>query len=135
MGAEKVIDPPDLFFGMGKNVFTRLGNRARERSYNTSRTAGHGARSPSLQEGAHQDRLGLRGLERLGPRKWQQHPLTCVNRLAAALRVDEVVIEGGNVHTLKELPTRRREAHNSNASRGGFFMWNDTQIRKRKSVR
>jgi polyphosphate glucokinase len=75
------------------------------------------------KKGTYEGYLGLRGLERLGQKKWQQCVFECVNRLMTALQIDDVVIGGGNVHKLKEMPPRCRRGHNDNAFRGGFLMW------------
>jgi polyphosphate glucokinase len=79
----------------------------------------------SYKKGTYEGYLGLRGLERLGQKKWQQHVFECVNRLMTALQIDDVVIGGGNVHKLKEMPPRCRRGHNDNAFRGGFLMWEE----------
>ena len=44
-------------------------------------------------------------------------------RLIAALEPDDVVLGGGNVKKLKELPPRCREGDNANAFLGGFRLW------------
>jgi predicted NBD/HSP70 family sugar kinase len=50
----------------------------------------------SYRNGTYEDYLGLRGLKRLGKRKWRKHVAYCVTRLIAALYVDDVVLGGGN---------------------------------------
>ena len=44
----------------------------------------------------YEDYLGLRGLERLGKKKWQQKVRKVVNELRQALAADYVVLGGGN---------------------------------------
>ena len=70
---------------------------------------------------------GLRGsprtYERLGKKKWRRHVADVVSRLIAALEPDDVVIGGGNVKKLKELPKGCRMGDNANAFRGGFRLW------------
>jgi polyphosphate glucokinase len=83
------------------------------------------------KRGTYEGYLGLKGLERLGLKKWQQHVFDCVNRLTTALLVDDVVIGGGNVYKLKELPPRCRRGHNDNAFRGGFLMWEEARHERR----
>jgi len=46
-----------------------------------------------------------------------------VNRLKAALEVDDVVIGGGNAKLLKALPAGARLGNNANAFLGGFRIW------------
>jgi polyphosphate glucokinase len=46
-----------------------------------------------------------------------------VQRLIAAIEPDDVVLGGGNVHKLKELPPKCRAGDNANAFRGGFRLW------------
>jgi len=87
------------------------------------------------KRGTYEGYLGLKGLERLGFKKWQQHLFTCVSRLTSALQIDEVVIGGGNVHKLKELPRGCRKGHNDNAFRGGFLMWEKARQRKQRGAR
>jgi polyphosphate glucokinase len=46
-----------------------------------------------------------------------------VERLVAALEPDDIVLGGGNVKLLKDLPPRCRVGDNANAFKGGFLMW------------
>ena len=50
-----------------------------------------------------------------------------VNRLIAALEPDDVVLGGGNVKKLKELPKGCRKGDNANAFAGGFRLWEKAQ--------
>jgi polyphosphate glucokinase len=70
-----------------------------------------------------EDYVGIRGLERLGRKKWRKHVEDVVARIAAAMQADEVVLGGGNVKKLKELPPLCREGDNENAFIGGFRLW------------
>jgi predicted NBD/HSP70 family sugar kinase len=81
-------------------------------------------------KGTHEDYLGLRGLERLGKRKWRQYVATAVARLQAALILDDVVIGGGNAKELKEPPPGCRIGNNFNAFLGGFRLWEDPKPRR-----
>ncbi len=74
--------------------------------------------------------VGVRGLERLGKKKWRRHVADVVSRLIAALEPDDVVIGGGNVKKLKELPKGCRMGDNANAFRGGFRLWEKTDLRR-----
>jgi hypothetical protein len=82
------------------------------------------ARLP-YKKGIYEDYLGKRGLERFGLKRWKQHVFDCVNRFTKALQLDEVVIGGGNVRKLEDLPPLCRKGHNDNAFRGGFLMWEE----------
>ncbi len=73
--------------------------------------------------------LGLRGLERVGAKRWQQGVATVVERLFAALEPDYVVIGGGNARKLKQLPPNCRLGDNENAFKGGFRLWAEPKRR------
>jgi len=70
-----------------------------------------------------EDYVGLRGLEKYGKKKWQTYVADMVTRLIAALEPDDVVLGGGNVKKLKELPHGCRAGNNAAAFRGGFRLW------------
>ena len=70
-----------------------------------------------------EDYVGIRGLEKHGKKKWRRYVADVVERLAAALEPDEVVLGGGNVKKLKELPSGSRAGDNTNAFLGGFRLW------------
>jgi len=69
--------------------------------------------------------VGLRGLERLGKKRWRRHVIEVVRRLKAALEADDVVIGGGNTHRLRRLPQGTRRGDNRNAFLGGFRLWDE----------
>jgi polyphosphate glucokinase len=70
-----------------------------------------------------EDYVGDRGLERLGKKRWRKAVAEAVELLAAALEPDYVVIGGGNVDELGELPSGARRGDNANAFTGGFRLW------------
>jgi len=70
-----------------------------------------------------EDYLGIRGLRRLGGRKWAKHLAIVVARLTAAFHPDEVVLGGGNAKRLTALPPGCRVGDNNNAFLGGFRLW------------
>jgi len=72
-----------------------------------------------------EDYLGVRGLQRLGKKKWRRHVAVVVEQLKAALEVDYVVLGGGNAKLLKELPPGARLGDNSTAFIGGFRLWEE----------
>jgi polyphosphate glucokinase len=71
------------------------------------------------KKGTFEDYVGLRGLEKRGKKKWRKHVANVVEQLVAALQPDDVVLGGGNVKLLKELPPGCRMGHNVNAFVGG----------------
>ena len=71
----------------------------------------------------YEDYVGIRGLKRLGKKKWRAEVAKVVALLAAALEPDDVVLGGGNVKKLKELPKGCRAGDNANAFVGAFRLW------------
>jgi polyphosphate glucokinase len=71
----------------------------------------------------YEDYVGLRGLERVGRKKWRSYVEDVVARLTAALQPDYIVLGGGNVAELKTLPPGCRAGDNTNAFLGGFRLW------------
>ncbi len=67
--------------------------------------------------------VGEQGLERRGKRKWRRQVADVVARLMAALEPDDVVLGGGNVKHLDQLPKGCRAGDNANAFVGGFRLW------------
>jgi polyphosphate glucokinase len=74
----------------------------------------------------YEDYVGLRGLKRLGKKRWRRHVAAVVELLKAALEPDDVVIGGGNAKKLAELPPGCRLGDNANAFIGGFRLWQNT---------
>jgi polyphosphate glucokinase len=74
----------------------------------------------------YEDYLGLRGLKRLGKKRWRHHVVVVIEKLKAALEPDDVVIGGGNAKKLAELPVGCRLGDNANAFIGGFQLWKET---------
>jgi polyphosphate glucokinase len=70
-----------------------------------------------------EDYLGERGLKKLGNKKWRKAVSEAVEQLAAAMEPDEVVLGGGGVDELDELPEGCRRGENENAFLGGFRLW------------
>ena len=77
------------------------------------------------RKGTYEDYVGLRGLERVGKKKWRRHVADVVAKFVAALAPDDVVLGGGNVKKLKELPARCRAGDNANSFLGGFRLWDE----------
>jgi polyphosphate glucokinase len=91
------------------------------------------------KKATYEDYVGLRGLEKHGPHKWRRHVVDVVKLLVAALQPDDVVLGGGNVKRLKELPRGCRAGDNTNAFKGGFRLWEkmtkNTPIASRQSAK
>ncbi|TPM30093.1 ROK family protein [Mesorhizobium sp. B2-3-4] len=75
-----------------------------------------------------EDYVGERGLEKRGKKKWRGYVFDVVDRLSAALQPDYVVIGGGNVDKLDELPANSRRGDNTRAFEGGFRLWRDKAL-------
>ena len=77
------------------------------------------------KKGTYEDYVGIRGLDRLGKKRWRHYVADVVAALTAALQPDDVVLGGGNVKKLKELPAGCRAGDNANAFQGGFRLWEE----------
>jgi polyphosphate glucokinase len=75
------------------------------------------------KKGTYESYVGLAGMEKHGKKKWRRYVKDVVARMIAALEPDDVVLGGGNVKKLKEIPPRCRVGDNSNAFVGGFKLW------------
>src|SRR5437867_7603548 len=69
-----------------------------------------------------------------GKKKWRRYVADVVKRLVAAIEPDEVVLGGGNVNKLKELPSGCRVGDNANAFVGGFRLWDKTAVGKNSAA-
>jgi polyphosphate glucokinase len=107
-----------LFLGLG----TGLGSALVQEGHVVPMELGH----LSYKNGTYEDYVGLRGLKRLGKKKWRAHVAYGVARLIDAIHPDDVVLGGGNAKRLKELPPGCRAGGNANAFLGGFRLWNDS---------
>ena len=70
-----------------------------------------------------EDHVGEKALERHGKKKWRKTVVEVIDRLAAAMESDYVVIGGGNAQELDELPAGSRRGENEQAFTGGFRLW------------
>jgi len=71
----------------------------------------------------YEDYVGLRGLERLGRKKWTRHVHAVVMLLRTGMQADDVVLGGGQTKKLKSLPPRVRLNDDRCAIRGGVRLW------------
>lgn len=81
------------------------------------------AHLPYRKGRSYEDYVGLRGLRRLGKKRWRKHVLLVIDRLRTALAADDLVLGGGNAKFLKRLPPGARLGDNANAFKGGFHLW------------
>jgi polyphosphate glucokinase len=77
------------------------------------------------KRGTYEAYVGQRGLEKRGKKQWRRHVADVVAGLIAALEPDDVVLGGGNVRLLKQLPAGCRVGDNANAFLGGFRLWEE----------
>lgn len=75
------------------------------------------------RKGTYESYVGIRGLEKHGKKKWRRYVADVVERLGAALEPTDIVLGGGNVRLLKEIPAGCRVGDNANAFVGGFRLW------------
>jgi polyphosphate glucokinase len=71
----------------------------------------------------YEDFVGKRGLEKYGKKKWRKLVIEIVEQLRHALEAGYVVLGGGNLKLLKELPPGCLAGNNANAFEGGFRLW------------
>jgi predicted NBD/HSP70 family sugar kinase len=71
----------------------------------------------------YEDYVGVRGLKRLGKKKWGRYVADVVEQLKDALEAEYVVLGGGNARSIKKLPADVRLGDNRNAFVGGFRLW------------
>ncbi len=79
----------------------------------------------------YEDYVGVRGLVRLGRKKWTHHVHQVVALLQAGLQTDYVVLGGGQTKKLKSMPRGVRVSDNRGAIRGGLRLWDSPARRKR----
>ena len=87
------------------------------------------------KNGVFEDYVGIRGLKKYGRKKWRRYVADVVERLIAALEPDDVVLGGGNVKELKEIPPGCRAGDNANAFTGGFRLWKEQNPKEIKHGR
>jgi predicted NBD/HSP70 family sugar kinase len=69
--------------------------------------------------------LGDEGFEKLGAKKWQKAVHQIVPALKNAMMADYVVLGGGSVKKLDELPDGVRRGHNRTVVEGGRKLWEE----------
>ncbi len=85
------------------------------------------AHLPYRKGRTYEDYVGVRGLRRLGKKRWRRHVAEVMTLLKAALEADDIVVGGGNAKRLDDLPPGARMVDNENAFIGGFRLWDERQ--------
>jgi predicted NBD/HSP70 family sugar kinase len=75
------------------------------------------------REKTFEEYVSERALKHEGKKQWRKNVFDVVERLAAAMEADYVVIGGGGAKELDELPPNSRRGDNMNAFVGGFRLW------------
>src|SRR6185437_897113 len=109
-----------LFLGLG----TGLGSSLVYNNFLLTMELGH---LPYKKGHSFEEYVGQSGMKRLGRRKWKNAVFDVVTRLRNAFMADYVVLGGGNVKKLDELPPACRMGDNSNAFLGGLRLWENIQ--------
>jgi len=88
------------------------------------------------RKGTLEDYVGARGMRRFGKKKWRAEVDEIVTELVSRIHVDDVVLGGGQVKKLKNLPQGCRQGSNANAFIGGFRLWKEasTETKARAEV-
>jgi len=78
----------------------------------------------------YEDYVGVRGLKRLGKKRWRRHVTDVVKRLKEALGAEYVVLGGGNSKKIEKLPPGTVLGDNRNAFVGGARLWTQQNHRQ-----
>jgi hypothetical protein len=70
-----------------------------------------------------EDFLGRAGMDELGEKQWRREVMRAVSQLKKSMVADYVVLGGGNVKKLDELPEGVERGYNRNAFLGGTRLW------------
>jgi polyphosphate glucokinase len=85
------------------------------------------AHLPYKKGRTYEDYLGIRGLKRLGKKKWRSHVADVADKLKRALEADYVVLGGGNSKLIKKLPAGCQLGNNLTAFAGGYRLWEESE--------
>ena len=108
-----------LFLGLGSGLGTALVDDGNLVSLELSHLP--------FRDQTFEDLLGQRGLTALGEEAWRAAVLESAELLRAATAAEYVVLGGGNVRLLKDLPPGVRRGDNDKAFEGGFRAWPATR--------
>lgn len=85
------------------------------------------AHMPYRKGRTYEDYLGLRGLKRMGRKKWQRHVENVIEILKHGLQADYVMLGGGQTKELLRIPPGVRLGTNEHAILGGLRLWKERQ--------
>lgn len=87
------------------------------------------AHLPYKKDKSFEEYVNTASLEERGKKEWRKIVFDVVDRLQKAMLPDYVVIGGGNVKLLDELPQNSRRGSNEHAFEGGFRLWLDESLK------
>jgi predicted NBD/HSP70 family sugar kinase len=119
-----------LFFGLGTGLGTALVINGVAASMELGQLP--------YRTGTLEDYVGAQAMKRMGKKTWREHVDEIVMKVLNKIHADDVVLGGGNVKKLKNLPKGCRAGHNDNAFIGGFRLWeqpSDATARSPKVVK
>jgi polyphosphate glucokinase len=80
-------------------------------------------RLPYRKGRTYEEYVGVNGRRRLGTRRWRAIVLQIIDDLTKSLLPDYVVLGGGEVKRMPDLPPNCRRGSNAAAFEGGFKLW------------
>ena len=104
-----------LFLGLG----TGLGSAVIDEGLVEPLELGH----LPFREKTFEDYVGTAGFDELGRERWRDAVLETLDHFHRALEPDYIVLGGGNVAQMGDLPAYVRPGDNENAFTGGFRLW------------
>ena len=115
-----------LFIGLGSGLGTALVDEGRVVPLELAHLP--------YKDQTFEDLLGQRGLKALGEERWRQAVFEGAELLRAAVAAEYVVLGGGNVRLLHDLPPGFRRGHNDKAFEGGFRAWHGDAGREAATI-
>ena len=86
------------------------------------------AHLPYKKHDTYEDRVGKRGLDRLGEKKWRREVETVIELFRRALLPEYIVVGGGNAKRIDDFPAHVSRVDNSAAFTGGFYLWRSPNL-------
>ena len=87
------------------------------------------AHLPYKKHDTYEDRVGKRGLERFGEKKWRREVLRVIELFRLALLPEYIVLGGGNAKRIENPPPDVGLVDNNAAFTGGFRLWDPEWVR------
>ena len=87
-----------------------------------------------FRRGTFEDYIGIKGMKKLGLKRWRKTVRETIAVLVAALEPEYVVLGGGNADQMDKLPPNVRLGYNEDAFLRGFRLWIDELDGSRASV-